>query len=225
MWILTSLSRPRQLRRMMQSYEWTGEDVMLVLYSGDPEFLKYGWAAWPGYPDSWRMEMVDILGNGPTYNEIFRRYPDETFYGFLADDVLLNVPGMLRDLEAAAGRWNISYANDQHHEDRICTMPCIGGDLARAVGYLAPKNIMHMSIDCAWHEIGHKLGALRYFPHLTYTHLHPLWGTAEWDETYAQAQRNSVFHEQLLRSWMFGGEMEAAIERVKSATQHKMGVG
>lgn len=214
MWIFSSLGRPDRIRDTVASYGWGGESmVLLTLWSGDkrlPEYLAQQW------PENWRTEIVDMLGNGPTYNEILRRYPSESCYGFLADDVLLDVPGMLRMLEEAAGSWNVAYANDQHHEDRICTMPCIGGELVRAVGYLAPPQIIHMAIDCAWHEIGRRLGVLRFFRDLTYTHLHPLFGTAKWDATYAQAQRASAFYEQLFRGWVFGGELDALLERVKA---------
>ena len=219
MWIFTSLSRPDRIKQTVDSYQWGGEStVLLTLWSGDkrlPEYLAQEW------PANWRREIVDVRGNGPTYNEILRRYPDEKCYGFLADDVLLEVPDMLGLLELAAGDWNVAYANDQHHEDRICTMPCIGGELVRAVGYLAPPQIIHAAIDCAWHEIGRQLGTLRFFRNLRYTHLHPIFGTAELDYTYLAAQQASAFYEQLFRGWMFGGELQAALERVRFSREQK----
>lgn len=214
MWILSSLARPKRLAQMIASYAWSGENVLLALYSGDECLVEY---TRMHLPDGWRIETVDVLRNGPTYDEILRRYPDEGCYGFLADDVLLDVPGMLRELEREAGDWNVAYANDQHHEDRICTMPCLGGNLVRAVGYLAPKTILHSAIDCAWHEIGRCLGRLRYRADLTYTHLHPLFGTGPWDETYKAAQQASVFFEDLFRAWVHGGALQQALARVREA--------
>ena len=213
MWILSSLGRPDRIRDTVASYVWGVEStVLLTLYSGDPRLPEYLAQQWP---ENWRTEIVDMLGNGPTYNEVLRRYPDEPCYGFLADDVLLEVPGMLWMLEEAAGRWNVAYANDQHHEERICTMPCIGGELVRTVGYLAPVNMVHKAIDCVWHEIGRRLGALRFFQNLKYTHLHPLFGTAKLDYTYLAAERASAFYEQAFRGWMMGGELDRLVDRVE----------
>ena len=123
---------------------------------------------------------------------------------------------MLHDLELAAGDWNVSYPNDKHHGAAIPTMPCIGGELVRALGYLSPRCIIHMAIDCAWYEIGKRLGALRYFDHLTYTHNNPVWGTAPDDRTYRLAKQNSVEYERLFRGWMMN-QLDGDIMRVKAA--------
>ena len=149
---------------------------------------------------------------------LFRsRYPDERCYGFLADDAVLDIQGMLRMLEDAAGAWNVAYANDKHHGATIPTMPCMGGELVRAVGYLSPDCLVHWAIDGAWYQIGERLGALRYFEQLTYTHLNPIWGTAPDDATYQKARMASFGYEQLFRGWMVGGELDRAIARVKEA--------
>ena len=214
MWILSSLSRPDRIREVVDCYQWdTGESrVVLALYAGDKRISEYLKADWPS---NWNIDVVPMLGNGPTYNEILERYPDEKCYGFLADDAILDHQGMLVTLEDQAGDWNVAYANDGYHKDAICTMPCMGGELVRAVGYLAPRNFVHMSIDCVWHVIGQKLGALRYQPHLTYTHKHPLFGRAKVDDTYLRAQMVSVGHDQALRGFVYGGELDRIAGEVK----------
>lgn len=214
MWILTSLGRPDRIRAVVESYDWSMARVVLALAENDnrlPEYLAREW------PDTWKVETVPMRGNGPTYNEILRRYPNERTYGFLADDAVLDVQGMLRILEGAAGDWNVSYANDKHHGEAIPTMPCMGGELVRAVGYLSPPVLIHWAIDCAWHEIGKRLDCLRYFEALTYTHLNPIWGTAADDRTYQLARMNSVGYRELFRGWQMGGELDMAIERVRRA--------
>lgn len=215
MWILSSLGRPDRIRAVVDAYHWGGEsNVALVLYEGDRRIAEYFNQKWP---KNWTIHTVGMEGNGPTYNEIFERFPRERTYGFLADDAVLDVQGMLRILEIEAGEWNVAYANDKFHGAAIPTMPCMGGELVRAVGYLAPHCLMHMAIDCAWHEIGQRLDALRYCETLTYTHLHPLLGTAKEDRTYQLARRNSVDYERLFRGWVMGGELDAAVARAKSA--------
>lgn len=212
MWILTSLGRPDRIRAVVNSYDWTNQSrVLLTLWQGDKRLDEYMSQKWPG---GWQIKTVTMRGNGPTYNEIFERYPHEHCYGFLADDAVLEPQGMLRQLEEAAGDWNIAYANDGHWGDRLPTMPCIGGELARAVGYLAPPCLTHWAIDTAWGEIGRRLNCLRYLPQCVYTHLNPVWGTAPDDATYRAARQSSFGWEQLLRGWMVN-EMPLAIERVK----------
>lgn len=214
MWILSSLSRPDRLREVAFSYRWGDESqVVLALYSGDEKLHDYLRQEWP---PQWIIQTVPMRGNGPTYNEILKRYPNEPTYGFLADDSILDVPGMLKKLEDAAGDWNVAYPNDQFHGEKLPTMPCIGGKLVRAVGYLAPPNIIHWAIDNCWGDIGRALGCLRYFNHLTYTHKHPILGTAPDDETYRQARLNSTGWDQAYRSFRLN-EMPRLIERVNAA--------
>lgn len=217
MWILTSLGRPDRIRAVVESYDWGGElRVMLTLWEKDPRLPEYLAQEWPF---NWTVETVSMRGNGPTYNEMLRRYPNEKCYGFLADDAILDVQGMLRLLEAEAGDWNVSYANDKHHGAAIPTMPCIGGELARAVGYLSPECLIHWAIDCAWYEIGKRVNGLRYREDLTYTHLNPVWGTAPDDQTYKMARHLSFGYTDLFRAWVVGGELDRAIKRVRMAQE------
>lgn len=214
MWILTSLGRPDRIRELVDSYTWGDHStVYLTLYDGDKRLNEYLNAQWPV---GWQIEVVKMMGNGPTYNEMLRRYPDEACYGFMADDQLLETPGMLRALENVAGDWNLAYANDKHHGEAIPTMPCIGGELARAVGYLSPSNIVHWGIDCCWYEIAKRVGALRYQEHLTYEHKNPVWGTAPDDRTYGLARHRSFGYTDLFRAWVHGGELARAVNRVET---------
>jgi len=215
-WLLTSLGRPDRIRRVVDSYDWSGQPVSLVLYEGDSRLADYLSQSWP---PSWKLETVPMRGNGPTYNEILRRHPNECCYGFLADDAILDVPDMLSELEISASDWNIAYANDKHWGEKLPTMPCLGGELVRAVGYLAPAHLSHWAIDTAWGELGKRIGNLRYAEHLTYTHDNPVWGTAPDDATYRAARAASFEWQSLLRSWMVN-DMPIAIESVKQA-QHR----
>jgi hypothetical protein len=187
--------------------------VYLTLYEKDPLIDRYLEQRWP---DSWQIELVDMRGNGPTYNEMLRRYPQEATYGFLADDAVLDTPGMLRQLERAAGDWGVAYPNDGIWKDGgLATMPCLGGKLVRAAGYLSPPNFVHMGIDSVWTAIGQKLGCLKYLPELRYTHNHPLVGKAQWDKTYIDAQLLSVGHEAALHSFVTGYGMQRLVESVE----------
>lgn len=215
MWIFTSLGRPDLIERTVKSYDW-GEHspVLLTLWERDPALQQYLAKQWPA---GWHIEIVPMRGNGPTYNEMLDRYPDEDCYGFLADDALLDTPGMLKALEDSCGNWRIAYANDQHWGEALPTMPCIGGDLVRAVGYLAAPLFEHWGIDTMWGELGRRLGLLCYRDDLRYTHLNPVWGTAEDDRTYQLARARSIGHNDALRGWLVGGEFDRLKKRVGEA--------
>lgn len=214
MWILTSLGRPDRIRKVVESYVWGAQSrVILALWEGDKRLKEYLAQKWPG---GWQTKIVRMRGNGPTYNEIFAMYPNESCYGFLADDAILGEQGMLRVLEQEAGDWNVAYANDQHWGEQLPTMPCLGGELVRAVGYLAPESLIHWAIDNAWGEVGRRLNCLRYRADLTYTHLNPVFGTAPDDSTYQWARNLSPEWERVYRGWLVN-ELPKAVERVSSA--------
>lgn len=212
MWILSSYGRHDRIRKVVDSYAWTDEKVILALCVTDKRAGEYLAQSWPA---QFRIEIVNVEFNGPTYNEILRLYPDEPNYGFLADDAILEVPGMLLELERAAGDWNVAYANDQHHKDTNATMPCIGGELVRAAGYLAPPKFMHWAIDNVWHEIGRRLGVLRYFEQLTYRHEHPFFGFGALDKTYVRTQVASMGWENFWRQWLFDGGVDQVMDNVQ----------
>lgn len=210
MWILSSLGRPDRIRKVVDCYLWgQHSQVVLALWGGDPRLREYLHSDWP---ECWRVEIVKPRGNGATYNEILRRYPNEPQYGFLADDAVLDVQGMLRGLEDAAGAWNVAYPNDGIQGERLCTMPCIGGNLVRAAGYLAPPHLQHWAIDNVWQEVGRATGGLRYHPEFSYTHMHPLVGRAPWDKTYLEAQNSSFGWQDILRSFVVNGELSRIVK-------------
>jgi hypothetical protein len=213
------MGRPDRIRLVVDSYAWGDHaPVMLTLYENDARLSEYLSQKWPA---SWQIEVVPMRGNGPTYNAILGRYPNEETYGFLADDALLITPGMLAELEKSAGHWHIAYANDQHHGENIPTMPCIGGDLARAVGYLSPTHFVHWGIDAVWGEFGKRMGLLAYREDLIYEHRNPVWGTAPDDRTYALARQESFGFQDIFRMWLVGGGFIKARERVLASMREK----
>lgn len=216
MWIFTSLGRPQRIRQVVDFYDWSDNSrVILALWREDKRLHEYMEQKWPA---GWQIKIVEMRGNGPTYNDIFERYPNEPCYGFLADDAILDTPGILKQLEVEAGDWNIAYANDKHWGEKLPTMPCIGGELARTIGFLSPPTITHWAIDNAWGVLGEKLQCLRYRADLTYTHLNPSFGTAPDDPTYQAARNSSPEWERVLRAWILN-DLPSIIARVKAARQ------
>ena len=184
MWICPAFGRPHRLKELARSWERCQPATRLNvrLWRGDPFYLEYKKLNWP---QTWRFYDSDAKGCGEALNEYFELHPDEPFYGFVADDIVLRTKLGLEHLQALAIPYFISYPNDTIQRHRICTHFCIGGDLVREAGFFAHTGFHHGYIDMVWLRIGLEAGLLRYAPHIIFQHKHFLVKTAEWDETYA----------------------------------------
>jgi hypothetical protein len=86
-------------------------------------------------------------------NELFEKYPDEEFYGLLADDLIPHTSEWDQRLIEAAGRNKISQANDLTKNPKHCMHPCVGGDLVRAAGFFASPTCIHYGSELVWKEL------------------------------------------------------------------------
>lgn len=152
------------------------------LWRGDPCYLEYKTLKWPSvlrFYDSDAKTVVEAL------NEFYHLHPDEPFYGFIADDIVLRTKGGLEHLQALAHPFFIAYPNDTLQRERLCTHFCIGGDLVRLMNWFVYPKLEHNYIDNVWCSIGVNTGLLRYAPQVIFQHKHFLVGSAPWDETYS----------------------------------------
>lgn len=211
-WFLPSLGRPDKIRTwVVDAYEWAGEKVALLLYSGDPRLSEYTRQKWP---KGWKIEIVDCIGNPATLNEAFRRYPNEKSYGIVCDDTTPETPGMLSVIEESAGGWSIAYPNDGHFKEVLAMLCAIGGDLVRAVGEFSPSEFKHGGLDSMWHDIAHELRTLRYHPNLHYTHHYPSNPGVDFDSTHMHTMNLSKDAWLVFKNWREGPKA-ALIERLR----------
>jgi hypothetical protein len=111
---------------------------------------------------------------------------ERDYYGFIADDIVIRSDNAIGELVEEATNLYIAYPNDCLQRHRLCTHPCIGGDLVRAIGYLAPPGIRHHHMDNVWHTIGLNTGLLRYRPDVLFDHVHFLRDKVEIDPVYSR---------------------------------------
>jgi len=189
MWLLPSLGRPDGLRRLIDSYQWDGEEVKLILHGWDNKLKQYDDVQ---LPSNWEIGVTDEVHLSPTCAWALQRWPGAKCYGALADDITLETPGMLRRLEELAGDWYIAYLNDGAHCERLCTFPCSGAKLIHATGDLSFGGLLHNGTDVVWYALGIALRILQYAQNCKITHWHPAFGRGKWDETYALGQRGSL---------------------------------
>jgi hypothetical protein len=159
MFVLPTMSRPQQCAQVLQRIWKSGcTSKGIVFVNGQShadeyrtEFSKIGIL-----PDFWQVIYhPENIGALAALNKVFEIYPDEDWYGFIADDEMLSEDSPKnwdQRLIAAAGRWGIAHAWEPWNNGRRCQgYPVLGGKLVRAVGYLALPTCHHnFGFDSMW---------------------------------------------------------------------------
>jgi len=183
-WVCPTLSRPHRLQELAKSWERCQPQTHLYvrLWAGDPLRKEYQALSWP---KMFKFYDSDAKGCGEALNDFFERHPDEEFYGFIADDIVLRTRGGCELLQSLAAPFFVAYPNDCLQRWKMATHFCIGGDLVREVGWFAHPEMEHGEIDVVWYNIATHCGLLRYEPRVIFQHKHYLSGQASWDEVYS----------------------------------------
>ncbi len=183
-WVCPTLGRPEKLKELAGSWEKYGDgrELNVRIWTGDPRREDYLKETWPKGWTLYESEHRDIVG---TLNEWFKAHPKEDFYGFMQDDLRLLTPGGVEILEALAHPFYISYPNDALQRHRLCTTFCIGGELARLMGWWVHPSLKKDYVDTVWMHLGQQTGLLRYAADVIWEHRHLIAGKSERDATYA----------------------------------------
>lgn len=189
MFVIPSRDRVKKLRELAASFgqQDLKQPVMVVVCSRDPNWEDYFDERWP---ERWQVHVAegDFTYCGEKMNWAYARLPDAKFYGHLCDDVLIGTQDKLAELVEVAGDWNIAYPNDGvYHGDLTC-FPVSGGKLTRLWGWWAHPWFKHNCLDSVIDDIGRTLGVLKYCKDVKFVCKHPLFGNAEWDETYRRVE-------------------------------------
>jgi hypothetical protein len=123
---------------------------------------------------------------GDIFNNIFRYYPNEEYYGIMADDVMPETFRWDILLREACLPDKIVWGWDGGHDESLPRHPFIGGDLVRRLGFLSVPGVKHWYVDNGWQDIALGLGCGMYLPEIRMTHQHHTTGRAQNDRTYTQ---------------------------------------
>lgn len=189
MWVIPSHARAEKLKQLCDSFgeQDLKQPVLVVLSEADEKRLEYAKILWP---ETWTFVTADKNYSycGEKMNFAFKMLPDSKFYGHLCDDVLIGTKNRLHELVEDAGDWYISYPNDGVYHGDLACFPVCGGNLVRTWGWWAHPWFKHNCLDSVIDDIGRSLGILKYRSDIRYNLTHPIWGTADWDETYLRVQ-------------------------------------
>lgn len=132
-----------------------------VMIDGDYE--PYNDIEWPA---NFRIHVShDHLELQRAFNQLFSFYPREKCYLIATDHSRPLSSGWARELERAAGDWNIALCDDRrnlmnrfHGGRRMTAFVGLGGELCRTTGWVWPDFCVHLYGDDAWEELGLALG-------------------------------------------------------------------
>lgn len=177
MWIIPSRGRPERLAMLLAAMTKHGatETGIIWLNEDDPSIHEYHGIQ---YPEKWSFRYCEpgVRGCAEKLRRAFAEFPNEPWYGFMADDIGIETDGFEQTLIAAAGLWGIASGNDMARarenvmEGRLNGASVFGGDLLRALGYWVPLDFMQLYIDDVWEAIGRSLGNWRTLMDVVTTH-------------------------------------------------------
>ncbi len=136
------------------------------------------------------------IGVSRPCNTVFQTFPDEPFYGFIADDMSPQTDRWWHFLGQAAGNRNIAFGDEQTGvpHDRVGSCFAIGGDLVRAAGWWMPPWRSQRGVDGVWTRFGRKYDLLRYCPAVITRNLVPYGPNPDvpFDDIHALSQSRQV---------------------------------
>lgn len=191
MWFCPTFQRPERLAELALSWDRCekGKKLHVRVWRGDPKLNQYFAYEWP---EGWELSVTDHEWTAEALNGFYDWNPNQDFYGFIADDIVLRTPGGLKIVEDAAKPWFMAYPNDGHWRHFMPTHFCMGGELLRTLGYWVPRVLKHNGIDMAMLNVARNCGLLRYCPQVVFQHKHFLIDPrVKKDETYSRVYTES----------------------------------
>ena len=215
-WILPSLQRPHNVKRLIRSYEEVGETdapVTVLIHRNDPCFADYMRIR---IPDEWDLVVENFRFTATdAMRWVVENYPNATAYGFLGDDIVFRTKWW-RELAEAAQDLYISYPDDSVHGGQLPTHFVCGRRLIEAAGWWALPGLIHSGVDLAWYIIGLNIpGLLRYKPEVVFEHIHPLIHKSPDDAIYQFARSHLKDDDKVFQAWHKGTGLRETVMKVR----------
>lgn len=182
--ILPTKGRAINLQRFVQCYKNTAATLPIhVIFDADDAW-RYNHVETP--PHWKRLSVPAGTPLGGIFKKIFEKYPDESYYAMVADDVMPETSGWDVIMAELCQPDKIVWGWDDLQNERLPVHPFIGGDLIRKLGWWAAPGLKHWFVDNVWKEVALALNCGLYLPQVKMPHLHPANGKACLDRTYRE---------------------------------------
>ena len=203
MWSLPTRGRPDNLQRFINAYQDTkgSSKVYVRLDNDDPKLADYQKIK---FPKTFEVVVGPREGLKAAMEEMFKKYPNEAWYGLGADDIVPRTNYWDRLLAEEAGTRKISHPDDlgKKKKKHLPTHPVCGGDLVRAVGWFGHPATIHFFLDNSWQYVGEGLGCITLRDDIVVEHVHHSMGKAPLDETYKQVNTKMEQDRIAYNSWI-----------------------
>ena len=222
--IIPTLNRPEQCAQVVKRVVSCGDTVLVFINAPHRLYEEAFEAAGLFGVHSNLMFHADGTNHGclGALNKTLKMFPFEGSYTFIADDEFLDphsAPNWHEQLCNAAGAWDFSHGIDSIWNGvRAQGFLCIGGSLARAVGYLAVPTCWHWyGVDDMFETLA-RVGACGnvIVPSVRVDHRHFSIGKAERDECYKLGASKILEDKAAFQKWT-DEELPRVIERIRQA--------
>lgn len=190
--LVPSRNRPHNIIDLKKSFSetCTGNTDLIVLVDDDDKDLESYKSI-----DGIHLIVGPRLRIGGTLNkfapEIASNYRN---IGFLGDDHRPRTYGwdstFIEELERL--KVGIVFGNDLYHKGNLATSVTMTSNIVTTLGYMCVPGSIHLFIDNFWMAIG-KGTNITYFDDVVIEHMHPVYGKADADDVYTQANSKEVW--------------------------------
>lgn len=197
--VLPTKGRVDNLKRFIQAYHNTSGSlpIWIILDAAD----AYRYAAIELPPHWKRVSVPEGTTLGGIFRRVFEKYPDESYYAMVADDVVPETAHWDVIMAETCQPDKIVWGWDGIQNERLPVHPFIGGDLIRKLGWWSAPGLNHWFVDDVWKHLADSLGCGVYLPQVRMTHRHHINGLAILDRTYRE-QPDHVLDQRLYVQFM-----------------------
>jgi hypothetical protein len=220
MWLMPSFGRPEALYRLLDAPGGWPETVYVLVNLDDPEGDRYQAVvdalAFSGRKAPWVILRVPA---GSRFAEAVRhaseKHPSEPFYGIIDDDYWPITPDWHTRMVEAAGPTGVAIANNLVNFPKPYCCRVMGGDLARAIGTIAPGKMRHNYSDDTWARFAWDFGLYRPLEDVIVEHRHHLFDKGvKKDKTYERGSKDFDADTKLYQEWLNSDERREQSARV-----------
>lgn len=203
--IVPTRNRPDKAFELLQEFNKTAKDSDILFGLDDDDTSTYAPEVLEKSSINPRLRMCGTL------NLLANKFANEyAFLSFMGDDHRPRTEGWdVRLMDGIGSGPGVAWGNDLLQGERLPTAVLLSSSIVRAIGYMAPPELVHMYMDNFWLTLGRGLGNAFYDGTNIIEHMHFLNGKAERDAGYIEVNapemfmRDSEAYEKYLRERLF----------------------
>jgi hypothetical protein len=215
-------SRAWALQRFIDNYKVTGATlpVMVIIDTDNTDHYK---GVIGNLPEGFTIFYNSVIRNlRDAVNLAFQFYPNEDYYGIVADDIVPHTDEWDVKLAEACKPHYIAWPNDgiwgkQNHNPELPTHPFIGGDLVRALGWIISPYTQRHCADFVWRDLADELGIGKPMSDIFLQHVHWQTSQAPFDSTYALQPSAQKDHDSYWHEYHKSEKFQEDVKRVRKA--------